>query len=717
MGTGDNELFAVVATGANDVWAVGFYTDNGTQRTLTEHWNGVSWTVIPSPNVGTGHNRLYGVAALAANDAWAVGSYNDGSVTRTLTLHWNGTAWTVIPSPSPGQSDSFLRAVTAVGANDVWAVGTYNSGSYQSLVEHWNGAGWTVIPSPNAGTRDNQLYGLTALGANDIWAVGRRYDSGWIRTLTEHWDGASWRLVTSANQGSDDNYLLGVAAGGANDIWAVGQYDSGNETWHTLVAHYPTACPTPTPLPCAYLLDEGFETGTFGAFTTGGDRPWWIDGPGSAHEGLFQAGVSFIGPTPPAGAARITSLPTPRSGAVGRGGPPPTVPPARSGPPGPDAARPADGVYGWLHAFTPIAIPTQAGWADLSFWYRTYGQTGCWSSAVISTDSGATWSDIYYLQCNTVQTATVDLLPYRGQAVLLGFAAHYCCGYGGYTSVALDSIRASYYAPGCTPIPPAPTPHAGRFQDVPPLGPFYPYIECMGGRGIISGYDCGQVPFEPCYPPANKPYFRPGGALTRGQAAKIIGLAAGWNEPVLSTQQTFADMPPPHPFWPYVERMAARAVISGYSCGSPGEPCDPQNRPYFRPGVSITRGQMAKLDANAAAYQDPIPPTQQTFADIPPSQPFWVFIERMAGRGILSGYACGGPGEPCDSQNRPYYRPGNEVTRGQTSKIVTNTFFPNCQDPTPTPTRVPTAPPTPTGVPATPTATPTPAVASPTPTP
>ncbi|HEX9989324.1 MAG TPA: hypothetical protein VGE45_12705 [Chloroflexia bacterium] len=33
--------------------------------------------------------------------------------------------------------------------------------------------------------------------------------------------------------------------------------------------------------------------------------------------------------------------------------------------------------------------------------------------------------------------------------------------------------------------------------------------------------------------------------------------------------------------------------------------------------------------------------------------------------------------EPCDDPNRPYFRPFNNVTRGQASKIVANAFFPN----------------------------------------
>jgi hypothetical protein len=54
---------------------------------------------------------------------------------------------------------------------------------------------------------------------------------------------------------------------------------------------------------------------------------------------------------------------------------------------------------------------------------------------------------------------------------------------------------------------------------------------------------------------------------------------------------------------------------------------------------------------------------------------------RLSNHQVLSGYPCGGEGEPCDDINRPYFRPYNEVTRGQASKIVANAFYPNCETP------------------------------------
>jgi hypothetical protein len=61
---------------------------------------------------------------------------------------------------------------------------------------------------------------------------------------------------------------------------------------------------------------------------------------------------------------------------------------------------------------------------------------------------------------------------------------------------------------------------------------------------------------------------------------------------------------------------------------------------------------------------------KQTFFDVPPGSPFHRYIEGMAAIGAISGYQCGGPGEPCDDQRRPYFRPGNNVTRSQQSKVT-----------------------------------------------
>jgi hypothetical protein len=66
------------------------------------------------------------------------------------------------------------------------------------------------------------------------------------------------------------------------------------------------------------------------------------------------------------------------------------------------------------------------------------------------------------------------------------------------------------------------------------------------------------------------------------------------------------------------------------------------------------------------------PPDGQCFADVPSGNTFFTFINRIYQQDLVSGYACGGPGEPCDAYNRPYYRPVANVTRSQMAKFIDN---------------------------------------------
>jgi hypothetical protein len=200
------------------------------------------------------------------------------------------------------------------------------------------------------------------------------------------------------------------------------------------------------------------------------------------------------------------------------------------------------------------------------------------------------------------------------------------------------------------------------FSDVDLDNPFYSYIKCLYCRGIISGYADGT--------------FRPGNDITRGQMAKIVSNSAGFYEPV--SGQVYTDVPPSHTFYSYIMRLTSRNIATGY-----GNPADcATGVPCFRPEQSITRGQMAKIDANAAGYVDVPPAGTMTFTDVAPESTFYPYIERLAQRAIVTGYPCGlEANEPCDAQMRPYYRPNSNITRGQASKIVANTFFPECQAP------------------------------------
>ncbi|MEN3359722.1 MAG: hypothetical protein V7637_3704 [Mycobacteriales bacterium] len=123
----DSLLSGVTAVAGGNVWAVG--TQRVT-RTLVEHWDGTAWTVVPSPNVtGQTHSALFAVSAAGPADIWAVGdSLQNAAFASTLTEHWDGTAWTIVPSPNaPASFSTRLLAVQTHPGWPLFAVGDAQS--------------------------------------------------------------------------------------------------------------------------------------------------------------------------------------------------------------------------------------------------------------------------------------------------------------------------------------------------------------------------------------------------------------------------------------------------------------------------------------------------------------------------------------------------------------------------------------------------------------
>ena len=164
---------AISADSATDVWAIGFLaTSSTTSENVSLHWDGSSWTQIP-----VSHFRFGGVGpvtALSPADVWAVGA-GPGVPTggfsahpTSVIEHWNGTSWTVVPSPNPNpQGNNGLGAVAAVSSANVWAVGEQLQGPF---TEHWDGTSWSIVATP-AGVR---FFGaMAASSGGTVLAVGQ----------------------------------------------------------------------------------------------------------------------------------------------------------------------------------------------------------------------------------------------------------------------------------------------------------------------------------------------------------------------------------------------------------------------------------------------------------------------------------------------------------------------------------------------------------------
>jgi hypothetical protein len=281
-------LNAVAVVSASDIWAVGFGPEPGgpayVKQTLIEHWDGTSWSIVPSPNPPSTYAQveLDSVFALASNDVWAVGYGENLSglaspLDITLIEHWNGTSWSIVPSPNPDQDENQLHAIAGAASDDLWAVGGRGDGDTccpgQALIEHWNGTSWSVASNPGL----NSLFGVTALTTNNVWAVAVNNNNlTTVDAIVEHWDGTTWSNVSAPNVDSNGDriFLRAVAAASASDIWAVGNLtDSLNNRYYSVTEHWNGTAWTLTGL---NIQDSVLE----GVVATGPANAWAVDASG-----------------------------------------------------------------------------------------------------------------------------------------------------------------------------------------------------------------------------------------------------------------------------------------------------------------------------------------------------------------------------------------------------------------------------------------------------
>jgi hypothetical protein len=222
-----NTLYGVAASDGR-AWAVGVKQNSQFQdRALVDAWDGTKWSVVDVPQPGSQRDLLYGASASSTSDVWAVGhQVGANGLFETLAEHFDGSTWTVVPTPNPGSAGNYLFGVTAMGPDDAWAVGQQlgQSGPDQALIEHWNGERWSVTPTPGHGSASAFLNAIAGSG-DDVWAAGETYDAvAGARPLIEHFAGGAWHdVAVPARAGTiwTELWALAVSAG---QVWAGGVF-------------------------------------------------------------------------------------------------------------------------------------------------------------------------------------------------------------------------------------------------------------------------------------------------------------------------------------------------------------------------------------------------------------------------------------------------------------------------------------------------------------
>jgi hypothetical protein len=598
---GDPETGAILAGGYIT------YTGGGggiSQTQMVQFYTGSSFQIVPNPSGLGDSSRLNGVGAIPGtdNEFWLVGNAISTTITTTFSINvierFNGSSLSIVSNPQPEGVGQRLNDVDAASPTFAVAVGRVQSFTQglRPVILRWNGTSWVAETPPSFGM--GELSGVTTFPDGRAVAVGIDYDPDVRHVMITRDTGGVWSTVSLILPGSQSR-LTAVDATRPTDIVAVGYSFNfqaqafrpysvfGNldtNTWN--IEYMPASATGDTYANAIACVDAPSSNPGFGPF------PCYAGGE-------YDNGTTLDG----AGWTR----------AVGGG----------------FAVVPPDTLQGFfiyfaaVHGFLRGSEQAQGGVTGM-YVATNYRNVGELNRVVVQ---------LYQEPCGGPQPSPTP---------------------GGATPTRTPTVG----PPTATPTPC--TPHV--YSDVPTNHTFYPFVTCLSQRGVVSGYsDCT---------------FRPNLEVTRGQLTKMVSSAAGFNDDVTG-RHTYTDLPSTHTFWLWVERLSLRGVMGGYVCGGTSEPCDPQSRPYFRPQNNATRGQVSKIVSNAANIQDPV--SGQFYADVPTNHTFYTEIMRLTGRGVMSGYNCGGTGEPCDPQNRPYFRPTNNVTRGQSSKIVANTFFPNCQ--------------------------------------
>jgi hypothetical protein len=224
-----DDLSGIACIDAGDCWAVG----SSGHQTLIENYAEGAWTNVSSPNPpGESDPSLTGVACPALDDCWAVGWARaaDGSE-RTLIEHYDGTSWTIVASPNVSDPYSnLLLGVACPEAGDCWAVG--GDSSTTPIIEHYNGSAWQIDPDVTNSGPSSSLLGVTCDSGGTCWAVGNVATTSdyEVQTLIDRYDGTAWERVSSPNPNEfpgpyAEDYLTGVTCDIGSECWAVGHSD------------------------------------------------------------------------------------------------------------------------------------------------------------------------------------------------------------------------------------------------------------------------------------------------------------------------------------------------------------------------------------------------------------------------------------------------------------------------------------------------------------
>jgi hypothetical protein len=632
---------------ADNVWGTGYDSTAGVYKIV--HWSGVGAGWSDSGAVLTPTARLTAISMASATDGWAVGSYSVGNTTYGYALHYNGTSWTPVPCCNA------LYSVTAVGPSNAWfgaqnGIFHYANGN----LTHYDTCGG---PCPTA------FSGIVMVSPSDGWAVSEK--------SIVRWDGTRWNWpgYSGSGQGYNLKAVTGIPGGqGGYGLWAVGNADTilrGDNATATWTKQQ--GGPTTSNLNNVWALspDDAWAVGDGGTVLHYSGGEW------------HQWGTTFLNDL-----YNIRMFSNGDGYAVGNGI---IAHCTLSGCTVAPGSQPLEPVY-------TLAMPdANTGWAvdsggyawhkSGSYWdYGPVTNLRAWSIALDTRTHG--WAGgVMYSSGNYVPAlleytgqgysrwvTSTELLPANSPSLVdmvvapsgEGWAVGNPNGSGnailhfsnrtwtldprmgtGFLGSVTLGVGGEAWASGCS---------LYHYVGVGWQEEMFPTSLCIydDALSMLTTQTPGQVGGWAVGPGGSILKYTAPSGVTPVPTSTPIPTVTPTPTP-LCRGERFSDVCPGDYFYQAVTYLSDHGAITGYADGT------------FRPYNNTTRGQLAKIVVLARGWTI-YTPTSPTFRDVPTTDPFYQYIETAYSHNIISGYACG---SGCLE-----FRPGNNVTRGQLSKIV-----------------------------------------------
>lgn len=156
------------------VWAAGYQKNEqtGGYQPLVLRYDGTAWADVELPVPGA-EGMVYALDATGPDDVWIAGISGGQSRPSPLLLHWDGRSWAAVPAPEPGPYGGEIFKLYAPAPDQVWAL-TNDTSMGEFHVQHWDGVSWQeATPQGEQPEAFGFIfYDVDGSGPDDVWVTG-----------------------------------------------------------------------------------------------------------------------------------------------------------------------------------------------------------------------------------------------------------------------------------------------------------------------------------------------------------------------------------------------------------------------------------------------------------------------------------------------------------------------------------------------------------------